>query len=37
MIKYKGKILRALPENIVGSVASPAVENSFKVGDEKEA
>ena len=37
MINYTGKILRSLPENILGSAASPAAEHSFKVRDEKEA
>ena len=37
MIKYTGKILRTLPEKIVGSAASPAAEHLFKVRDEKEA
>ena len=37
MIKYTGKILRLSPKNIVGSAASPAAENLFKVGNEKDA
>ena len=37
MINHTGKILRALHENIAGRAASPSVEHSFKVGDEKEA
>ena len=37
MIKYTGKILRTLPENIVGSAVSPAAEHLFKVRCEKEA
>ena len=35
MIKYTGKILRTLPENIVGSAVSPAAEHLFKVRYEK--
>ena len=37
MIKYTGKILRTLPENIVGSAVSPAAKHLFKVRYEKEA
>ena len=37
MIKYTGKILRYLPEKIVGSEASPAAEHLSKVRDEKGA
>ena len=37
MIKYTGKILITLQENIVGSASSPAAEHLFKVRDEKEA
>ena len=37
MIKYTGKLLRALHENILGSAVSPSVEHLFKVGDEKDA
>ena len=35
MINHKGKILRVLSKNIVGSAASPAAEHLFKVRDEK--
>ena len=37
MIKYIGKTLIALLENIVGDAASPDADHLFKVRDEKEA
>ena len=37
MIKYTGKLLRALHENSLGIAASLAVEHLLRVGDEKEA